>query len=155
MQTDAPGLEVCTPGLDEFIPECMCASVCIVSACKSMRSMCTCIMGMCTVFSVTVWVYVIRVHWRTLWMCVYVYVFTHLIQGLPWLAQVLYIVVVDGFTIIRGTHVHHQKAVLLECIDLVEGGQWVSVVRHCAQLQDNRSCQSFTTVLLVAQPSLM
>lgn len=57
-----------------------------------------------------------------------------LIQRVSRLAQVLDQVVVDGLAVVRAAQVHHQEAVLLESVDLVEGGAGLGVVLHCTDL---------------------
>lgn len=57
-----------------------------------------------------------------------------LIQRVSRLAQVLDQVVVDGMAVVRAAQVHHQEAVLLEGVDLMEGGAGLGVVLHCTHL---------------------
>lgn len=61
--------------------------------------------------------------------------FFHLGQSLPRLAQVLDEIIVDGLAVVCAAQVQHQEAVLLEGVDLVEGGDGFGVVLHRADLR--------------------
>lgn len=75
--------------------------------------------------------------------------FFHLVQSFPRLAQVLDEIIVDGQAVVCAAQVQHQKAVLLEGVDLVEGGDGCSVVLHRADLQGENTVNSLGLTLLM------